>query len=118
MNRNVVELVNRTDKDFSFMFDGVGYTVPANKSLDVTEDAARHAYKKSIMAYDLETGRATYQVGIKGIHPTSTLGSGKDATDELIDRETDIQGKPAKINVRGGQVAPTREMDALAGEGV
>ena len=115
MNRNVVELVNRTDKDFKFMFDGIQYLVPANDGLSVTEDCAHHAYKKSIMKYDLETGRATYQVGIKGVHDISDLGAGKTSEDELIDRDTDIAGKPKRINVRGGQVAPSRQEDALAG---
>lgn len=114
MNRSVVELVNRTNKDFSFMFDGVSYTVPAEDSLDVTEDAAQHAYKKSIMSYDLETGRAIYQVGIRNVHEITSLGKGKEASDELIDRDTDIQGKPTIINVRGGQEATSREADALA----
>ena len=114
MNRHVVTLTNRTDKDFQFMFDGIQYKVKANDELDVTEEVAHHARKKSIMAYDLETGRAQYQVGIKGIHDVSSIGAGKHEEDELIDRATDVQGKPEKINVRGGQVKPSREVDALA----
>lgn len=114
MNRHVVTLVNRTKTKFQFMFDGVQYTVPAEGELDVTEEVANHARKKSIMKYDLETGRAEYQVGIAGIHDTSFMGAGKKADEELIDRETDVQGTPKTINVRGGQVAPAREPDALA----
>ena len=113
MNRNVVELVNRTDKDFKFMFDGIGYVVPADDTLDVTEDCANHARKKSIMSYDLETGQAQYQIAIEGVHDTSHIGKGKEATDELIDRSTDIEGTPVKINVRGGQVEASGEKDAL-----
>jgi hypothetical protein len=113
MNRNVVELVNRTNKDFKFSFDGVGYIVPANGILDVTEDCANHGRKKSVMSYDLETGRAQYQVGIKGIHETFDIGPGKESTDELIDRMSDIEGIPVKINVRGGQVEASAEKDAL-----
>ena len=116
MNRSVVELVNRTDKDFSFMFDGVSYTVPADGLLDVTEDCARHARKKSIMKYDLETGRAVYQIAIKGEHDTSNLGKGKNAEEELIDRESDVDGDKARVvNVRGGKVQASQE-DALGGE--
>lgn len=115
MNRHVVTLVNRTDKTFHFMYDGIQYSVPAAGELDVTEDVANHARKKSIMKYDLETGKATYQVGVKGQDDVSFLGRGKQNDDELIDRETDINGPPKRINVRGGQVQPTREVDALAG---
>ena len=116
MNRNVVELINRTDKDFNFIFDGVHYRVPKSGTLDVTEDCARHARKKSIMAYDLETGQAKYQVGIEGVHDTSSIGRGKEAEDELIDRTTDEDGdKAAKVNVRGGKVQASRE-DALSSE--
>ena len=115
MNRNVVTLVNRTSKAFNFTFGGVSYTVPADDEISVLEDVANHARKKSIMSYDLETGRALYQVGIAGTHDVSKIGAGKESTDELIDRNTDIMGKPTKINVRGGQVAPSREEDVLAG---
>lgn len=114
MNHSMVELVNRTDKDFKFMFDGIQYVVPANSSIGVTADCATHGRKKSVMAYDLETGRATYQLGVKGQDPISDLGKGKEPTDELIDRDTDVAGTPTKINVRGGQIVPERE-DALAG---
>lgn len=116
MNRNVVELVNRTNRDFKFMFDGVSYVVAKEGTLDVTEDCARHARKKSIMSYDLETGRAVYQVGIEGEHDISSIGKGKDPEDELINRETDPDGaKAATINVRGGQVKASQE-DALGGD--
>jgi hypothetical protein len=115
MNRNVVTLVNRTNKDFKFQFDGVGYIVPAEDELDVTEEVANHGRKKSIMSYDLETGKAQYQIGIKGVNDISNIGRGKESTDELINRESDITpGKAVKINVRGGQVAPSRDADALA----
>jgi hypothetical protein len=117
MNRHVVTLVNRTDRDFAFTFDGVGYIVPASEELDVTEEVGNHARKKSIKSYDLETGRADYQVGIKGIHNTSFMGKGKLAEEELINRETDLDGDKAKVvNVRGGKVAPGRDVDALAGQ--
>ena len=114
MNRTVVTLVNRTSKAFSFMFDGIQYTVPGDDEIEVTEDTAKHGRKKSIMSYDLETGRAQYQLGIKGVDPTAHLGEGKAAEDELIDRATDVAGTPVRINVRGGQVAHTREEDVLA----
>lgn len=112
MNHSMVELINRTDKDFKFMFDAIQYVVPANGLLGVTADCATHGRKKSIMAYDLETGRATYQLGIKGQNPITSLGAGKESTDELIDRDTDVAGTPVKINVRGAQIVPDRE-DAL-----
>lgn len=116
MNRNVVELINRTKQAFKFMFDGVSYIVPSEGALDVTEDCARHARKKSIMKYDLETGQAQYQVGIEGVHDTSSIGEGKGAEDELIDRSTDPDGaKAATINVRGGQVKSSQE-DALGSD--
>lgn len=111
MGDKVVELVNRTDKEFNFMHGGRQYKVPANESIHVTEEVAYHARKKSIMMYDLETGKATYQVGIKGIHDVSDLGPGKADDDELIDRATDTRGKPAKVKVRGRMVA---EDDTLA----
>jgi hypothetical protein len=114
MNRKVVTLVNRTDKDFHFMYDGIQYKVPAQEELDATEDVANHARKKSIMSYDLESGRALYQIGIKGVHDIGFMGAGKTNEDELINRETDIQGKAVKINVRGGRVAPSRDADALS----
>lgn len=116
MNRNVVELVNRTSQPFKFMFDGVSYVVPGDGTLDVTEDCAQHARKKSIMNYDLETGKAQYQVAVEGIHDTSSIGKGKAPEDELIDRSSDLDGDKAKIiNVRGGQVKASQE-DALGGD--
>lgn len=115
MNRKVVTLVNRTDKDFHFMFDGVQYKVPAQDELDVTEEVANHARKKSIMSYNLETGKALYQIGIKGTHDITFMGIGKTSDDELIDRASDVQGTPKRINVRGGQATPSREVDVLAG---
>lgn len=114
MNRNVVELVNRTDRDFNFTYDGVSYQVPAKGTLDVTEDCARHARKKSIMSYSMDTGRAEYQVGIEGIHNTSYLGKGKHAEDEVIDRSSvEDSEKAVTLNVRGGGVQRDQE-DALS----
>lgn len=115
MNHKVVHLVNLTDKPFNFTFCGVSYTVPVEDGLDVTEDCAYHARKKSIMMYDLETGKARYQVGVKGVHDLEFLGEAKKSTDELIDRETDPLGEPTTINVRGGQVRPGVDLDALVG---
>lgn len=116
MSQRVVTLVNRTDKDFHFTHNGIQYMVKANDDLNVTEDVAYHARKKSIMKYDLETGKAEYQVGIKGVHETGSIGAGKEADAELIDRDTDPAGTPTTINVRGGN-AITSDRDALAGEG-
>lgn len=113
MNTTVVELVNRTDKDFEFMYGGVSHCVPAENSIDVIQDAADHARKKSIKSYDLETGKATYQVGIQGIHDCTPIGRAKSLEEELIDRKTDFDGAKAKtITVRGGRIQ-TNDEDAL-----
>ena len=121
MNQDIVRLVNRTDKPYTFMFDGRGYTVPASSeaeegSINVTRDCGQHAVVKSYMNYSLETGLATYQVGIEGTHDIDFVGSGKEKDEEVIDRKTDSEGIPSKLSVRGGVITPERE-DAFSNRG-
>jgi len=114
MNRHVMTLVNRTNKDFEFTFDGVGYTVPGSDTLEVTEDAAMHGYIKSMMNYNLQNGQVQYQVGIEGRHDTSFIGDGKSHSAELIDRDSDLDGKAQVINVRGSVADLSSREDALS----
>jgi hypothetical protein len=107
-------LVNRTNQDFEFTFDGVGYCVPGSDSLELTEDAAMHGYIKSMMNYNLQNGQVQHQVGIEGRHDTSFIGDGKSDSDELIDRESDLEGKSQVINVRGSLADSASREDALA----
>jgi len=113
MSGEAVEIVNRTDTDFNFMHGGVPYKVPKNGSIHVDSTTAAHARKKSIMMYDLETGKATYQIGTKGVHDVSPLGKGKTEEDELIDRDTDPEIGAKKVNVRGSRAAIREGEDAL-----
>lgn len=122
MSHGSVRLVNKTDKPYSFMFDGVQYVVPASSPdkegfIHVSPEAATHARNKSYMSYNLETGRATYRVGIEGQDSINFIGKGKSDEEELIDRTTDPEGIPQKINVRGGNVVDSSREDALARTG-
>ena len=95
------------------MYGGIQYKVPAEGSIDVLQDVADHARKKSIKSYDLESGKAQYQVGIKEVHDCTPIGAAKALDEELIDRDTDIDGEKAKtFSVRGGTINTDRE-DAL-----
>lgn len=103
----IATIVNRTEDDLEFMYDGRVYLVPVGESHHEA-DAARHGYNKLIRGLDPTTLHATHLIGIKGKTDCSPLDVGaKPADEELLDRSK-MGVKVSPVKVGGGEIAVER----------
>lgn len=112
----VVTLVNRTDEDLEFMYDGRVCLVPVGESHH-EYDSAWHGYNKLIRGLDPTTLVSTHLVGVKGKTDCSPLGGGaKPEDEELLDRsKMDIKVTSKRVGGGGVQVEPQGVEDGRVG---
>lgn len=100
----IATIVNRTEDDLEFMYDGRVYLVPVGESHHEAV-AAQHGYNKLIRGLDPTTLHATHLIGIKGKTDCSPLSVGaKPADEELLDRSK-MSVKVSAVKVGGGEIA-------------
>jgi hypothetical protein len=120
MDYRIVEVQNRTNELFEWMYDGRPYKLLPNEKKSFIKDVADHGYIKSIFAYNPVTGGWKNKIGIVGEHDVSPLDVEESEKVELIDR-TDggvLGGKTEARSIRNPQErGPVTSFGGHAGVG-
>lgn len=96
----IVEVVNRTDEEVVWMYDGREYKLKPHQKKPMIQAAAEHGYIKTMYKYDPITSDTKHRLGIVGVHDLSDVKITEDEKTELIDRTNG--------GLFGGEVAPQR----------
>lgn len=90
---DIVTVVNRTDEEVRWMFDGREYILPPLDKKALPADVAAHGYNKTKFALHMELGTWQRAIGVvEWGHDVEPLDSRPSDFTEIFDRDTDPEG--------------------------
>lgn len=112
MGTAVMRVKNRTNKLHEFVFDGQVYQIPANDTVMMLADAAKHGIKKSIISFNPITNLAVRALCEASADEADEEVEARDPEKEVIDREGQ-EGETKTIKFSNPDLRRSRVTSAL-----
>jgi hypothetical protein len=97
MGSTILQVKNRTSKDFEFTCDGQVHIVPAHDVVALPDYIAHHGISKSMVSLDPYSNDATYALCLASADDAEEEIEAKSPDQELLVREPDDEAKPIKF---------------------